>query len=77
MVRKNAASLLWAMELQHEGLIVDDLKAYKAKAVDLGKNPQARRALVKKIKQSRYLELSPDYKGTEGMIPPQVDGALV
>jgi predicted O-linked N-acetylglucosamine transferase (SPINDLY family) len=54
MVRKNAASLLTAMELQGEGLIVDSLEAYKAKAVALGSDQQALRAIVKKIKQRRY-----------------------
>lgn len=54
MVQKNAASVLTAMGLQEEGLIVDTLEAYKTKAVALASDAKARRALVKKIKQSRY-----------------------
>lgn len=53
MVQKNAASVLTAMGLQEEGLIVDTLEAYKTKAVALASDAKARRALVKKIKQSR------------------------
>jgi predicted O-linked N-acetylglucosamine transferase (SPINDLY family) len=55
MVQKNAASVLTAMGLQEEGLIVDSLEAYRTKAVALASDAKARRALVKKIKQSRYL----------------------
>ncbi len=54
MVHKSAASVLTAMGLQEEGLIVDSLEVYKAKAVALASDAKARRALVKKIKQSRY-----------------------
>jgi hypothetical protein len=56
MVHKNAGSVLTAMGLQEEGLIVDSLEAYKAKAVALASDAKARRALVKKIKQSRYTQ---------------------
>jgi len=61
MVQKNAASLIHAMGLQDEGIITSTILEYKAKAIELATNTQARRQLAQRIKEQRFVLVIPHH----------------